>query len=274
MTGMSKAELGLEVTDLIVGLLNLVKGSGVKNQTTSIGNNTNSKSAIQTIVSAITAAYRSSGLSNYDEAMFANLFGQLNKDEQSGITKIFHEFETPERKALQLLIYLMDPVSEFETEETAAITSKDGTVTQPAKSIKRPIKKDKDVRLDFMRGLIRTMNENDADGAGAKVVADMLRTNQLVGSESAYMRFKETRDRFLATFNSYLVLYNQKLAKMSEPVPVNLFLRIINLLLAGGAENAEPIFQVRSDGWDAIWKSPLRMLGIQTKRSKKCLKNS
>ncbi len=264
---MSTGEKVLEFTDLGVGLLNLLSKTNGKQRTSPsnvTANTVSTKGASEVIVDGIKVALKSFGVGNYDEAEFTKLFGQLTTSEKSDWTKLFHELETEERKALQLLIFLMAPEHEYETEEIAAVTNKDGKIEQPSKSIKRPIKKETDIRLEFMRGIIHTVNENGDNGP--KIVAEMLRTNELVGSESAFKRFKETREKFIATFNLYLTKLNEKIPDRKIPVPMNLLSRFLNLMILGPKQIPEQIFQ--GEGWS--FNPILRMLGTQIKRSKKC----
>lgn len=255
----------IEVFDIGIGLLNLFKGSGGKSNNAGTSSDSSKKGSAEMIVEGIKMALRSFGVGNYDEAEFTKLFGQLTTSEKSDWTKLFHELQIEERKALQLLIFLMDSENEFETEEITEVKGKDGAVIQPSKIIKRPIP-DKNIRIEFMRGIIRTINENGDDGP--KIVAEMLRTNQLVGSESTFKRFKETREKFIATFNLYLAKLNEIIPDRKIPVSMNLVSRFFNHMIIGPKEIPESIFQ--DDGW---FKNPiLRMLGIQTKGSKKCSK--
>ena len=110
-----------------------------------------------------------------------------------------------------------------------------------------------------MRSLLTTMSELGVNGH--KKVAEMLRTNQIVGDKSILARIAEKKNSYKSSAQSYF-------ARKSQPVPVNIISRGFNSILAGGGENAEPIFQ-----GDGVINTIRRIFGMKTKRSTKCFKN-
>ncbi len=249
---MGTGEKFLEIGNLVASVMTLLQGRK-GGHSAGAGPSGASKGSTEVLTEAVKGMLKAFGVGNYDEAEYAKLYGALSYEEQKVWTELFAEFSHDERKALQLLIFLMEP--NMETEHFSAVTGKDGVVTKPESTIMRPVK-DENVRLDFMK---RTIESIRAHGeGGAKVVADMLRTNELVGDGSAFVKFKETRQKVIAEFTKQLARLNTFAEK---PVPMSLIGRFFNLLLIGPKKVPEPIFQ--NDGAKSFLNIPLRMLGIR-----------
>lgn len=256
LSAMGTGEKILEMSNLAASLLTLFQGRK-GGHVTGHGGASTAKGGIEVLTEALKGMLKTFGVGNYDEAEYAKLYGELSYEDQREWTALFSEFTHDERKSLQLLIFLMEP--RMETEHVPAVTGKDGVVSKPESTISRPVK-DENVRLEFMRSTIASVRAH-GDG-GARAVADMLRTNELVGDGSAFAKFKETRHNVVAEFTRQLALFN---AFAVKPVPMSIVGRFFNLLLIGPKKVPEPIFQ--NDGWKSILNIPLRMLGIRTTRS-------
>ena len=251
---MGTGEKILELSNLAASLLTFMQGRKAGHGTGASSSSAAPKGGIEVITEAIKGMLKAFGVGNYDEAEYGKLFGQLSYEDQREWTALFAELTHDERKSLQLLIFLMEP--RMETEHVPPIIGKDKVITKPESTITRPVK-DENVRLQFMQSTIASIRAH-GDG-GAKAVAGMLRTNELVGDGSAFAKFKETREKAFNEFKHQLALLTNFADK---PVPMSLIGRFFNLFLIGG-KVPEPIFQ-----GDGLIKKPLlRMLGIRTQRS-------
>lgn len=180
----SKLEGTVEFANLAASVIQLMRGHPGTGSATGGGN-------LGGLAKAIGRVFASLGFTKFDETALAMVVARLTKEELAAWTLIQRKLTDEEKEFLRIVIALM----ENETIVERIPAKKEGDkVVEPPKVIERT-NTENDIRLEFIRKLCALIPEAEeaAREKAAEDVANMLRENNLTGSERTFERFRKIR---------------------------------------------------------------------------------
>lgn len=274
-----------ELPSIALGIATLLQGR--RNAGTHVSGGTSGpapKSFLVTLIEIGARWWEQSGGTMKDEAdLMKTLHGdtsakhtKLEPDESRKMAALIEAMEPRERIVFRLALFLIEPETTVVTSPAKKETGKDGKERIIKEATSTTERTGVDMRINTLKGIASLV---DSDLGNVEEVTRILRGEGVLGSENKALRaFQGGVDKLQAGLcrllevstidevTSELVLSKIDAWAKSNyaPVPMSLVGRGFNMLIIGNKEIPEAILQ-----GDGIGNALLRMLGVQTKGSKR-----